>query len=64
MSYDWSPTDRAAQTLAARSNLTLKPLTLDDPRPAQMFGASYNGSERAQFVRTTLGNELPLKLLP
>lgn len=64
MSYDWSPADRAAQTLATRSNLTLKPLTLDDPRPAQMFGASYNGSERAQFVRTTLGNELPLKLLP
>lgn len=64
MSYDWSPTDKAAENLLARHNLTLQPLADAIGRPEAMFGNQYNVTERAQYLKNTLTSEASVAIEP
>jgi poly-gamma-glutamate capsule biosynthesis protein CapA/YwtB (metallophosphatase superfamily) len=60
MSYDWPPADKAAQNLAARSNLRLRPLKDADASIQTMFGLNYSANERLSFLKQTVGTDVPV----
>ncbi len=64
MSYDWSTGDRAAGRLSARSNLQLRPLSQSGNAVSDMFGQQYSASERETYVKTTLGSDTGVTVVP
>ncbi len=64
MSYDWPAADKAAQRLAARSNLQLRTLAGSGTAAGDMFGVQYTQAEREGYVRSTLGTEAGASITP
>jgi poly-gamma-glutamate synthesis protein (capsule biosynthesis protein) len=64
VSYDWSTGDRAAGRLSTRSNLQLRPLSQSGNAVSDMFGQQYSASERETYVKTTLGSDAGVTVVP
>lgn len=64
MSYDWLAADKEASKLETRSNFVLQPLHAARNAPSKMFGATYTGTERESYVKTTLTTEIDIKVTP
>ncbi|MFZ1483693.1 MAG: CapA family protein [Candidatus Saccharimonadales bacterium] len=60
MSYTWPAAAKAADNLAARSDLRLQPLKDADSRIAAMFGPSRSSAERLDFLKQTVGSDVPV----
>lgn len=61
MGYDWPAADKAAGKLQTRTNLSLYPLA-ESQEVLSKFGASL--AERTQYVKTTLGSNVPVTVSP
>ena len=58
MSYDWLAAAKAAENLAARTNLRLQALKNANTSIQSMFGPSRSADERLAFLKQTVGADV------
>lgn len=60
MSYTWPAAAKAADNLLARTDLRLQPLKDANSSIQAMFGGNRSSAERLDFLKQTVGNDVPV----